>query len=703
MSLLAPFFLLGALAIAAPVFFHLIRRTTREKIPFSSLLFLRPDPPRLTQRSRIEHWLLLLLRATALALLALAFARPFIRSVFPETDSAGSGRRMILLVDQSASMQRDGLQAAALEKARDFIHSTKPGDQLALWTFDSTTHRLFDFAQWNALPTETRAATALGFLTESKPGWSATPLSAALLSAAEILAETAPASSQPGGDIMVISDFQDGSKTEGLQGWEWPQGVQVIPVPIKPTKPGNAGLQLAPDFSGITTTSEPAARVRVWNAQDSTTEQFQLGWAAADGQTFSGTAQDVYVPPGQLRVVSLPWPAGSTAPGRILLRGDHETFDNLLFATPPVTTDIQVFYFGAESPTDAQQPLFFLNRALPQNSQVKTTVTAIAPADAPPAILTGKSVGFTASGALPPVQAGFLHNQLTSGKTVLYSLTDHQAGSTLARLAGLAEEAVKLEETKPANYGMLSQIDFQHPLFAPFADPRFSDFTKIRVWNYRRLAAAALPGSRVLAKFDSGDPALMEMPVGAGRLVILTTGWHPHDSQLALSSKFAPLLSSLLEWSGAIVTPPSQFLAGPPISLFQLGFRKENAITIKHPDGTSTGVAAGSGLFEGATPPGIYEATAGILTRAFAVNLDPVESHTAPMAPDELDRLGVPLKVPGTSIKKPDPAGAGPAMETESRQKLWRWIIVTALAVLFMETLLAGLSARRATPGGTTA
>jgi hypothetical protein len=195
----------------------------------------------------------------------------------------------------------------------------------------------------------------------------------------------------------------------------------------------------------------------------------------------------------------------------------------------------------------------------------------------------------------------------------------------------------------------------------------------------------------------------MEMPVGAGRLVILTTGWHPHDSQLALSSKFAPLLSSLLEWSGAIVTPPSQFLAGPPISLSHLGFSRESAITVKHPDGTSTSVAAASGLFEGATRPGIYEASSGVLTRAFAVNLDPLESHTVPMAPDELDRLGVPLKVPGTSIKKPDPAGAGPAIETESRQKLWRWIIVTALAVLCIETVLAGLSARRANPGGTPA
>ena len=72
-------YILGALAIAAPILFHLIRRTPRGEVPFSSLMFLAPSPPRLTRRSRLDNILLLLLRAAALALLAFAFARPFLR------------------------------------------------------------------------------------------------------------------------------------------------------------------------------------------------------------------------------------------------------------------------------------------------------------------------------------------------------------------------------------------------------------------------------------------------------------------------------------------------------------------------------------------------------------------------------------------------------------------------------------------------
>ena len=40
MSFLAPLFLLGGLAIGLPILFHLIRRTTREKTDFSSVMFL---------------------------------------------------------------------------------------------------------------------------------------------------------------------------------------------------------------------------------------------------------------------------------------------------------------------------------------------------------------------------------------------------------------------------------------------------------------------------------------------------------------------------------------------------------------------------------------------------------------------------------------------------------------------------------------
>ena len=61
MSFLAPWFLAaGIAAISLPILFHLFRRTPQGRLPFSTLMFLTPSPPRLTSRSRLENWPLLL-------------------------------------------------------------------------------------------------------------------------------------------------------------------------------------------------------------------------------------------------------------------------------------------------------------------------------------------------------------------------------------------------------------------------------------------------------------------------------------------------------------------------------------------------------------------------------------------------------------------------------------------------------------------
>jgi hypothetical protein len=130
-----------------------------------------------------------------------------------------------------------------------------------------------------------------------------------------------------------------------------------------------------------------------------------------------------------------------------------------------------------------------------------------------------------------------LREQMQGGKLVLFAPRSVAAASTLARLLG--QESVTLEEAKPDKYAMLAEVDFQHPLFAAFADPRFSDFTKIHSGS-QRIDATAIPGTRVVARFDSGAPALLEVLVGG--LLVLTSRLAAEDSQFALSSKFVPLL-----------------------------------------------------------------------------------------------------------------------------------------------------------------
>src|SRR6185436_5029496 len=305
MSFLAPLFLLGAAAIALPVIFHLIRRTTRERTPFSSLMFLNPSPPRLTRRSRLEHLLLLALRCLVLLLLAAGFARPFFRKQIANNDSPVSSRRRIVLVDASASMKRAGLWQEALRKADAALSAASPVDQVALYTFDRQLHPLMTFDQWNALTPGERATRAMQALKQAAPGWASTRLGDSLISAAETLADAAGKTATSAGEIVVITDLQEGSHPEQLQGYDWPKNISVQMQPVKPSAHGNASLHLVTETDSVEKAGPTDVRVRINNSADSKVEKFKVGWVTPDGRNFATKAMEVYVPPGQSRVVNL--------------------------------------------------------------------------------------------------------------------------------------------------------------------------------------------------------------------------------------------------------------------------------------------------------------------------------------------------------------------------------------------------------------
>src|SRR4030095_3425731 len=160
MNFLAPLFLLGAIAVIGPVIFHLIRRTTREKTPFSTLMFLEPTPPRITRRSRLENLWLLLLRCLVIGLLATAFARPFFRQNAASAASTSGKQRAVVLIDTSASLRREGMGAEPRKKATEKSQRANTGDELALLAFDRSVRPLMTFEDWNGLRPDERSEIA---------------------------------------------------------------------------------------------------------------------------------------------------------------------------------------------------------------------------------------------------------------------------------------------------------------------------------------------------------------------------------------------------------------------------------------------------------------------------------------------------------------------------------------------------------------
>src|SRR5580765_4613531 len=104
MQFLTPAFFIGLGAIAIPVLIHLIQREKKRVVTFPSLMFVRRIPYQSVRRRRIRHWFLLFLRAAAIALIVLAFARPFTRPDAAAAAATGGAREVVILLDQSARM-----------------------------------------------------------------------------------------------------------------------------------------------------------------------------------------------------------------------------------------------------------------------------------------------------------------------------------------------------------------------------------------------------------------------------------------------------------------------------------------------------------------------------------------------------------------------------------------------------------------------
>lgn len=699
MSFLAPLFLLGGLALAGPIIFHLVRRATREKTLFSSLIFLLPSPPKLSKRHRFEHILLLILRCLALALLAFGFARPFLRQTPIDDPLAAQPKRTVVLVDTSASMRRDGVWPAARTRVEEIVRRAGPADQVAVITFDRQTTGLMSFEDWNRAAPGDRAALAAGRVAAVAPGWAGTHLGQALVAAAEALTENEDGKAAPGPrEIVLVSDLQSGSRLDALQAYEWPKGIELRVEPIKARQTTNAGVQLVADGPDSNRAVDAPVRVRVSNAADSARERFTLGWSQAPtvpgttNPTMVGAPIDAYVPPGQSRVFSLPLPKGVAGVEQITLLGDDEAFDNTAYFIPAAQQRASVLWVGADVAEDARQPLFFLRRALAETPRVAVQVTAVAPA-APllPGDVKNAHLIFVAD-PLPVATAGALREQVNAGRTLALVVRKADPATALTLGTLLGREPVTLAEARVGAYAMYSEIDFQHPLFAPFADPRYSDFTKIHIWKHRRIDLTGLPSARVVAKFDSGAPALIEVPVGKGRVYVFAGGWHPEDSQLAVSSKFVPLMWSLLEQAGGVGNFATQFSVGEAVPLPP----DRTATAVRAPGGATNPMDAVAATFAGTMQPGVYEFTGGVKPLRFAVNLDANETRTAPLGLDELEQLGVPLSRTTSAAKVAvDNKTILQGIETENRQKLWRWFIAATLAVLLVESLIAGWIARR--------
>lgn len=696
MSILAPLYLLGIAGIAAPILFHFFKRSPKGHVFFSTLRFLQPSPPKLTSRSRIDNLLLLILRALALLLIAVAFCRPFFRSADSLNWVSSSKRYVAIVVDTSASMRRGDYWQRTKGRVDTVLDRLDPGDKVALLSFDDRPKVLIDFEKGEPGTTDQEQGRGQQELVRTamdlmQPSWQATNLGDALALAVETL-ESATTNDENSGQrlqIILVSDLQSGTDISALQGFDWPKDVLLTVEKISSEQKSNATLSLVKNLEDEDQTKQ---RVVITNDQDSDVEEFQLEWIFADDEKAevpSTAARTYQIPRGQTRVVKIAKPEFGSPIG-MRLSGDDFDFDNTFHIAPQTESELSIEFVGKRPAKPENGLFFYIGQIFSPESRMGVTAKQV---DSDKLLTSNKTPELViVEDALDADAVKRVEQYLESGGNVLFVASTPDAESTLSALAG--DETLSIKEAEVKDYSLLGTIDFSHRLFRIFDDPKFNDFTNIHFWKHRNIVPSVEEDWNFVARFDNRMPAIMERTIGRGSLLVVATGWRPADGQLALSTKFVPMMINLVGKKLTGLTD-QQILIGDSVNLSQFYEEDLESFRVKTPSQDEVIIAAKNGNSIPVDEPGIYELTSVVDQPKFAANLPTMESKTSELSPDQIEQLGVVLGDQPTDSEMIRNERQKRDVELEKQQRVWQWMIFAALGFLFLETVIGGVFASR--------
>ncbi|GAB5559135.1 MAG: BatA domain-containing protein [Synoicihabitans sp.] len=659
MSLLSPWFLAGLFLIAGPIVAHLIRRATRDRVTFSAVRFLSPSTPKLDRRSRIQHPLLLLLRCLIVALLALAFARPYWNQTTPPTAAENDSRLVVALVDRSASMRSPGRWENAIEQVEAMVEELAPSDRFELLVFDDGSETLISAEQWErTLPNE-RAGLVTAALDAQSPTWQATYVDNAVARALETVREfNEIQAGGAGAELIIVSDLASGSRLAGLASLDWPDRTVVKLVTVEAGEASD-GFTLQWLGWGADQGRGAPARVRISGPPPATPQSLALQLSDADTGEPWQEPIEIVMPTTGTQLVALPISNDAPESLRIALGDDPDGLGRSLYVVRNLTRELQFQVWGDADTTDTSKAGFYL-----QSAVAGWRDPAVIPADE--ATDETPSLQIVTAG-ISGAEISQLQQQLDRGAFVLVLADSVALADVAAELAGETGWSSRVYE--PSQPLLFGEIDFAHPLFASFADPRFSDFTRIRFSKTIDLALPTDSAAHVVARFDNQQPAVIETPVGEGRLIVWTSSWSPRDNPWVLSTKFVPWLQSLAERATGGTAP----LAVTDLSNRD---RLDLAPDTVVPD-----------------TPGVHSVTGSNgKPRSVALNIPPGEIQSEVLSWDAFEDLGVPLANRTTApVARTGDSQLRPesGLVSESRQRAWRWLILVAVGLLVIEGLLA--------------
>ena len=666
LGFLVPAFLVGLAALVIPLLVHLRHRDKERPYRFPSLMFLEQLPIRTARRQRVTDWPLLLLRALAVALLALAFARP----VFTKRAAAGSDTRskaVVIALDRSLSMSHSAIWPAALDSARAVVRALGARDRVGLVFFD-------DASEIAQRLTDDKAA-AIAVLASAKTTPRGTRFAPAIRTARQMLLEAPFAAAE----IVLVSDLQRVGTT-GVAGLDLPAGVTLRAVAVAPPTRANSTIRAVEARRVIENNrSMLAVKARVLSRELGKPRTITATLTLSGRQ--AGTQSVTLVADGETVVTFAPVAApDGQVDGTVTLEADALAADDRFAFVVPRDDVLRV---ALVLPDDvSSNETLFLERAVAIGRAPEVQIDRVRAAAVTSLVLKQHDVVFFWDVTPSASATALLTPYVTEGRGVVLLVGRRTAaGGTMSSL--LSAKISGLADRLADRGGSLRDFRFEHALFAPFRDVEDA-FAGTRLLRYVRLDAPR--DVDVLARFDDGLPAVLERRIGTGHVVALAVPIDAQNGDLPLQPAFLPFVRQLLlHTSGRDAVPLWRTTAESwslPDSLRDPVVRTPDG-TLLRPKGDSLGRAIPL------ADAGLYAAFSGSVTGApeavAAVNVPPGESDLTPIDPKEL-LLGVRESAASAAAATTTPPTP---TELERRQNPWRVFLIIVALALIGETIMA--------------
>ncbi len=552
MPFLNPAFFLAVAAAAIPLWLHLSRRRKYREMEVGTLRFLQEALRERRKKSRLEEIPVLILRLLAVALLALAFARPF----WPGAERLSEKEaETIILLDASGSITPE-MAAEARDAAQRAVRRAGEGKVRVVQFSDEVE----DLASVEAYHPRAGAPTRL----ETALGWA--------------LDQFLMAGGKPGKVVLIAHLAADALPAEPPR--VWPPQVALELEALQPPSVDNAAVRRVSLLTPYVT-EQMEIEVLVSLPRGRTTPEARTVTLEAEGLN-----EKQVVPPGMERVVFRFRPPRAEVRGWVSLAGGDAwpADDRRPFAVRWTEPARVLLVDGHPGSTPFEGQAYFIEKALSASgaahgkSPFKAEIIYSLDGRQGPVNLDGvRAVALCGVTDLPPSSARMLADFVAKGGGLISILNEEWTPGATEPLADakLFPETVGLGggEEKRA----LASWDRGHPALAMFDAREGGDLRELE-WR-DGFAARAGDGWRALATLDGGHAVLLQKDTKEGGPVLVCA--HPLNrmwSDLPREPLFVPLVRNLFGYLGRVeadVPEPKVLVPGArearPLGVHQTG------------------------------------------------------------------------------------------------------------------------------------